>query len=177
MIKKVLSIKKYRDKAKIDKEILKSINKMTITRISLDIAEELNKMYKFPLTEERIKEMGIESYLLPLEKLYKKVGGVKQEMYKFIKRPIYFSYIDARNQILTLPIKNMQIKEISDTKENIMLKNYLLYRIKNMKYQKTNSKIGKYEHYNIILYDTIFKDTKRHIIKNVIHTERQLKRF
>ena len=156
MIKKALSIKKYRDKTRIDTEIIKSIEKMSITKISLDIAKELNETYKTPLNADTIKALGIESYLLPLEKIYKEVGGAKQEMYYFIKPPIYFTYIEARGQILSLSTDKMQIYALPDTKENIMLKNYLGTRIEDMKHQRKTNKTNNY--INIILYDTIFKE-------------------
>lgn len=156
MIKRALNLKSYKKKTSINDEIKASIEKMSITKISLDIAKELNETYKTPLNADKIKALGIESYLLPLKKLYKKVGGAKQEMYCFIEKPIYFTYIEARNQILNLATEKLLIYGLTDTKENTMLKIYLKTRIDDMKYQKSKSKTNNY--IGIILYDTIFKE-------------------
>lgn len=156
MIKRALNLKSYKKKTSINDEIKASIEKMSITKISLDIAKELNETYKTPLNADKIKALEIESYLLPLEKIYKKVGGAKQEMYYFIKKPIYFTYIEARNQILNLATEKLFIYRLTDTKENTMLKIYLKTRIDDMKYQKNKSKTNNY--IDTILYDTIFKE-------------------
>lgn len=156
MIKRALNLKSYKKKTSINDEIKASIEKMSITKISLDIAKELNETYKTPLNAEKIKALGIESYLLPLKKIYKKVGGAKQEMYRFIEKPIYFTYIEARNQILNLATEKLLIYGLTDTKENTMLKIYLKTRIDDMKYQKSKSKSNNY--IDFILYDTIFKE-------------------
>lgn len=156
MIKRALNLKSYKKKTSINDEIKASIEKMSITKISLDIAKELNETYKTPLNADKIKALGIESYLLPLKKLYKKVGGAKQEMYCFIEKPIYFTYIEARNQILNLATEKLLIYGLTDTKENTMLKIYLKTRIDDMKYQKNKSKTNNY--IGTILYDTIFKE-------------------
>lgn len=156
MIKRALNLKSYKKKTSINDEIKASIEKMSITKISLDIAKELNETYKTPLNADKIKALGIESYLLPLKKLYKKVGGAKQEMYCFIEKPIYFTYIEARNQILNLATEKLLIYGLTDTKENTMLKIYLKTRIDDMKYQKNKSKTNSY--IGTILYDTIFKE-------------------
>ena len=173
MIKRALNLKSYKKKTSINDEIKASIEKMSITKISLDIAKELNETYKTPLNADKIKALGIESYLLPLKKLYKKVGGAKQEMYCFIEKPIYFTYIEARNQILNLATEKLLIYGLTDTKENTMLKIYLKTRIDDMKYQKNKSKTNNY--IGTILYDTIFKENDLLQDKELqkIHTETQ----
>ncbi len=76
-------------------------------------------------------------YLLPLEyveKGYKfKDNKTHSKVYRLIKEPAIFKYMEATKQYVSVSVKFLQLQDISNTEDSILITRYLACRIMGMK--------------------------------------------
>lgn len=124
-------------------EITRSLDKMRFIRVRIDCTDELQKR-RITIDSKQINSGFIDTYLLVLEKVELNVSGETMELYHIIKAPILYEYSSAVNQVLTIPISRLDIKELdsegnvterslANTESRILIRGYLLRRIEGMK--------------------------------------------
>ncbi len=94
-------------------------------------------------------EFQFEGHLLPVKFLRAKVTGVEVECIRLLDEPPLYTYAKRSNQINSCDIKLLRMP-ISSTEENIIIRNYLLEQILDMKNEKNHRN-------NVMLYDTLFR--------------------
>jgi hypothetical protein len=121
--------KKGRNPKAYDK-IIKSIEKMSTTRITLNYENQLNAWKKTNPNFDSDQITGVfrQVYLLPVEETVVVIGNHNVSGYELIKVPELYTYAKWQGQIASYP--NYLLKDtLSNTDRNIVLKNYLLERI------------------------------------------------
>lgn len=89
--------------------------------------------------------------LLSARKIEVTVSGVTKQAYIFNIKPFLYKYAQSTRQIISVPIKLLNIKDTLNNSEEItVLKNYLIRRIEVM---KDNDNQG-----NNISYESIFRE-------------------
>jgi hypothetical protein len=121
--------KQARNHTAYDK-IVKSIDKMSTTRISLDYKNQLIAWKKSNPNFDSDQITGLFKlvYLLPVEETVVEVGNHKVTGYELIKVPELYTYAKWQGQIASYPTYLLK-DTLSNTDRNIVLKNYLLERI------------------------------------------------
>lgn len=128
--------------------ITKSLNKLTMVRITIDCTEELiaRKVLK------KGQKAHLKSYLMPLRELEVKLGNQKiAKGYQLIEEPVLYTYAEKVGQIINVPRSLLETKgELSDTDEVIIIKRQLIKRIEAMKNSKNHivSRKISYEWYD-----------------------------
>lgn len=117
-------------------EVIKSIRKMRTQQITIDYTQhaELNRLDPGLSCE-------ITNYLLPLKEITLNYNGEKAKAYTLLDTPPLYYYADAVKQISGLPaglldIKSTKTRKYKGSKENTVIKFYLiktLAQIKNIK--------------------------------------------
>lgn len=115
----------------IRKAILRSIDKMRNTEISIDNSEEAQKF--------GYEKFNYKSSLLPSERIegVRINGNEVLDCIHILRKPPLFDYADIKNQVGSVDIKTLKVP-IKNTCENIELKEYLLMRILSIKNSKSN---------------------------------------
>ena len=127
------------------KEILRSIDKMMVTLVTIDASAEVG-------THMITKHTGIyKGPLIPAERVeIMELNGQKvTDCIHLLKNPPLYDYARDKNQIGSIDIKMLDTP-LSNTKENIEIKGYLLRRIASIKNSKSNMS-------DTIRYDTLYK--------------------
>ncbi len=127
------------------KNILRSIDKMMATIITIDASAEVN-------AHMITKTTGIyKGYLIPAERIEViELNGQKvTDCIHLLRTPPLYEYARDKNQIGSIEI-SMLDTPLSNTSENIELKGYLLRRIASLKNSKNNMS-------DTIRYDTLFE--------------------
>jgi hypothetical protein len=130
-IKKQLTDEERKRESELDEEIKNSVEKMRITTFSLDIARALNKSYPKQLKDEELESLKEGDYILPIRPTTMKKGGVEVEVYRFIAYPLFFAYEEARGQLIRVDNTMLKIP-ISNTPDNVMLKNLLAKKVQHI---------------------------------------------
>ena len=130
------------------KKILRSVEKMSTTRITVNASAEVEA--------GMIAKATYVNYLIPSKRVEIILNGqlVKDCIQLLDSLPL-FDYASKKNQIASVDIKMLDAP-IQNSPENIALKGYLLRRImaiSKSKYQKNNMN-------NVIRYDTIYQYLK-----------------
>ena len=135
-------------------KIKKSIGSSIVKRIVIDCTEQIEKWKK----GKKPKKAEYESYLLPLDRIKLVMqNGEQVEGYKFIKCPPVYAYSKDIGQIINIPKNlletNHQGKKyrLSNTTENIIIRELLIKQIAIYKNQKNKIKN------NLINYENLFK--------------------
>ena len=123
-------------------KIVKSIDKMIVTRITINATAEVKA--------NMIAEAIYENYLIPAKKVSLIVNGqlVKDCIILLDTLPL-FAYARQKNQIITVDVKLLDTP-LTNTPENIELKAYLIRRISSMSNTKNNMR-------DVIRYDTLYE--------------------
>ncbi len=150
----------------LENDIKESIEKMRNTDMTLDISQEINKTFKIKLADEKIKEFSETGKILPLNIIKVNKGGTIKEAYRFTSKPMYFTYAEARGQILTYSTNILALpKNVAKSKENIILARAILKRVLDLKSVPTKNnkdKKRKYDLYpnlSIIVIDNLLEET------------------
>jgi len=123
-----------------------SLDKSRFLRLKVDFTEEA-KARGF-----NTDKTTIDTNLLNAEVLIAETGGKKVEAYRILSTPILYQYAQMTNQIISVPLKLLNTKKTVRNSDKIMLiKEYLIRRIENMKYSQ--------KMVNKIFYETIFEET------------------
>jgi hypothetical protein len=118
----------------------------------------------------------VEDYILSAKKITLEAGGQRVTGYKLNSKPILYQYAQVSGQVLTVPSKLLNTKDvIKSTEDVIIIREYLIRRIEVMKNNKNQS--------NRILLDSVYKEidqpdpTKKKALKvrNII--EKLLSKF
>lgn len=131
-------------------KIMKSVRKMSMTRIRIELQEE-TPYYKSlgQLTETRNTKGYLEGYLLPTTILSAVLSGVHVEnAIKILDTPVLYLYAKTKKHIMTYPIEvlNLPVRQDENT---IKLTQYLLRQINAIK----NKSIS-----NNILYESLYNE-------------------
>ena len=115
----------------IRKEILRSIDKMRKTEITINNSDEAKKF--------GYKQFTYQSSLLPSERIegIKLNGNEVIDCIHILKKPPLFEYANIKNQVGSVEVKMLNVP-IKNTLSNIELKEYLLQRILSIKNPKSN---------------------------------------
>jgi len=140
MVIKELTGKTYRKKFNLYHDIENALNICQINKMPIQFK---NEFYKDKNLDDFV---GVKEPILPLSEIYVIKGGVKKSVYKLMKKPLYFTYAEIKNQLITKD--KAYIGSTSDLKADkniIILRETLSSRIEDMKYQlKTNKKKNYY---------------------------------
>ena len=123
------------------KDISKAIDKLSLTRITIDATDEA-KLYGF-------SKAKIKNYLMPVKIVEVEINGNKAEGFVFLDEPPLYTYARQKNQINSGDIGYLNVP-LNTTPENIKLTSYLFERVQGAKSEK--SKLGP-----VILYETIYE--------------------
>lgn len=155
---RALTGRKGKDKpsANMKKEIEESIEKCMFIKMTLDCTEQL-KERKLDVTKGRIISNLLKADILDM-------GEKKERVYRFNDDPLpLYQYANAIKQVIPVPVEYLDTKDLgSDTKNNILIKNFLLKEIEVIKGPTARS--------NKILYSSLFKKTQ---IENVNKVEKK----
>lgn len=125
-------------------KIYESIEKMALTRYSLDNSKEAEAYTRYK------KVVTVKDYLLPVKTITATINGIyTNSAIKMIEEPSLMKWADDRKQITTIPIECFQVP-ISMTEKSLKLQDYLLVRICRQKNQNKNKDLK-------ILYKTFLK--------------------
>lgn len=142
------------------KKICESLDKMRFTHFYMDITEEI-KAYDLFIDDERVTAGKIDTYVLNSSKVeFMTEKGRIVEGYRIGEEPILYTYNRVKDHLLYVPYEMLDTSsQISNSEYVPEFRNYLLQQIQLMKNAADNPK-GKYFHRNnIILLDTIYRDT------------------
>jgi len=93
----------------------------------------------------------VEDYILSAKKITLEAGGQRVTGYKLNSKPILYQYAQVSGQVLTVPSKLLNTKDvIKSTPEVIIIREYLIRRIEVMKKNKDQS--------NRILLDSVYEE-------------------
>lgn len=136
-----------RPSAQQRQKILKSIETMSLCRVTLDNSEEAAMYTKY----DKVKRTF---YLLPttIDKGYVN-GLIVDDAINIIELPRLFIFAKKRGQFASTPIALLE-SPISQTEANLLLEDYLLTRISRMKNAIKRKKQGN----TTILLDTLYKN-------------------
>ena len=143
------------------KNILRSIDKMMATIITIDASAEVN-------AHMITKTTGIyKGYLIPAERIEViELNGQKvTDCIHLLRTPPLYEYARDKNQIGTIEI-SMLDTPLSNTSENIELKGYLLRRIASLRNSKNNMS-------DTIRYDSLFEYLRINNSKEALRQKHQ----
>lgn len=134
-------------------ELTAKLEKMRRMMLTIDLSEE-NEAHYF--TDENgesveLRDLQIEGYLLPLNKVSGLINGKKAELYQIIQHPPLYSYSKIRRQLASVNISLLGAP-VNNNATTIPLKTYLLQRVELMKNQHNN--ITKTN----ILYESVYQE-------------------
>lgn len=144
-----------------------SLEKMRRIHIVLDASEEVRKR-KATLNNEKIDSFKIDDFLLSLKGIEIRAGGKTVKGYLIQSEPLLLTYAKRTRQLATVDAQLLDIKEvdkkgnvtdisIKSSEARIAVNGYLLRRITVMKNDRTKN---THKQSNIILFDTLFEETK-----------------
>lgn len=155
------------------KRICDSLDKMRFTRFTMDISEEI-EAFNLSINDERITGGLIETYVLNSSKVeFTTDKGNTVQGYRISEEPILYTYNKAKKHLLYIPFEMLDTSGYTSDSENVAeFKGYLMQQIQLMKNaleEENKNKKGKenkkgkkgrfFKRSNIILLDTIYKDT------------------
>ncbi len=125
--------------------ITKSLDKSRRILANINYTDEA-KAYK-----KGIDSCIVEDYILSAKKVTLEAGGHKVTGYKLNSKPILYEYAQVTGQILTVPSKLLNTKDvIRSTPEVIIIREYLIRRIEVMKRNNNQS--------NCILLERVYEE-------------------
>lgn len=147
--------------------ITRVMKKFEGLRITVDATEEMQRRGIHDANGKPIKKVWFDEFYLNTRRLNVKMNGETVTAWQILSKPVILSYSEMTGQLLTVPAKLLDIKEVSktglattvsvpNTAERIAIKGYLLRAIQVMKNKKRN----KLEWSNIIAFEKLFKETE-----------------
>lgn len=140
----------------IYREIEKSLKKLIITRLKLNLTPEV--INKLKPDEDTIKRLSIVDYALPMiESEIEYTNGKIKKGYIYKSEPIYFTLCKLIKQIKTIDRKLLAIDTGGSlTKERMLIRQYLSTEYERIKSTKANDKNKKDKTASKILYSSLF---------------------
>ncbi|MGG3803475.1 hypothetical protein [Metabacillus fastidiosus] len=131
--------------------ITKSLDKSRRINVRIDYTNEFKERNKDDIDIQKVEEFVMEDYVLPAKKVTLKAGGKEVSGYQLNNKPILYEYAQITNQVLTVPSKLLNTKDvIKSTQEVIVIREYLIRRIEVMKRNKNQT--------NKITLEKIYKE-------------------
>lgn len=131
--------------------ITKSIDKSRGINVKIDYKDEAKSWLK--LKDGDLDEFIKEDRILPTQKTTVRTRGLTVTAYKLGYKPLLYEYAQISGQVLTIPIELLNVKGLlNNTKEVILLREYLIRRIEIMKNNKNQS--------NKIVFSTIYEEMR-----------------
>ena len=150
MIKDQLTQQKgNRHKSELDDLIEKALIKGKKTDFKIESSEALKG------TIGDFDKFGFIEPFLPWREVYVIKGGQKKSVYQLTSKPLYFDYVEAKNQLITKNNTMLQISGIKKDKNTILLIKRISDRIQDMKYQQSKNKGHSY--INKIKIESLFE--------------------
>lgn len=142
------------------KRICDSMDEMRFTRLVMDISAEI-AAFNLSIDDERIAGGRIETYLLNCSKVeFTTDKGNTVQGYRISEEPILYTYNKAKKHILYVPYEMLDTSGYVSDSENVTeFKGYLLQQIQLMKNAAEGKKGKRFKRSNIILLDTLYRDT------------------
>ena len=123
------------------RKILKSVEKMSVTRVTIDASAEVRA--------GMIAQATFKNYLIPAEMTELRINGqLVTDGIRLLSRLPLFDYASRKRQVVSIDIKMLDTP-LPNTPENIVLKGYLLMRIASIMNSKNNMS-------DVIRYQTIY---------------------
>lgn len=145
--------------------VCRSMDKMRFTRVYMDVGEEI-KAFDLKIDDERVTGGRIDTYLLESSAItFETEKGKTVTGYRITSEPILYTYSAAKKRILYVPYEMLDTSAGTSTSENVVeFRNYLLKQIQLMKNAakkaaEEGKKSGYFKRSNIILIETIYKET------------------
>lgn len=143
--------------------IIRSIDNTRRIYACIDYTEEA-KAYR-----KEIENCNMDDYILSARKITLQTGGHKVQGYKLNAKPLLYEYAQVTGQVLTVPIKLLNTKDvINSTPEVIIIREYLIRRIEVMKRNKNKSNNIKF----ISIFEEIEESTptkkKAQKVRNIV---------
>lgn len=137
-------------------EIEKSLKKLIITRLKLNLTPEV--ISKLKPDEDTIKRLSCVDYALPMiESEIEYTNGKIKKGYIYKNEPIYFTVCKLIKQIKTIDRKLLALDTGGSlTKERILIRQYLSTEYERIKSTKATDKTKKNRTENKILYSSLF---------------------
>jgi hypothetical protein len=134
-------------------EIGQKLEQMRRMMITIDLSEEKEAHF---ITDENgaqveIRDILMEGYLLPLNKVSGTINGKRTELFQIIQHPPLYTYSKMRRQLASVRISLLGAP-VNNNSTTIPLKTYLLQRIEMMK--NTNNGITRQN----ILYESVYQE-------------------
>lgn len=108
--------------------ITRSLDKSRRILTTIDYTDEAKAYGK------SLKGCIIEDYILSAKKIMLEAGGHKVVGYKLNSKPILYEYAQVTGQVLTVPSKILNTKDVlNSTKDVIIIREYLIRRVEVMK--------------------------------------------
>lgn len=144
--------------------ITKSLDKSRRILVKIDYTDEA-RAYK-----KDTSQFIMEDYVLPAKKITVKAGGKEVSGYKIYGKPVLYEYAQVTKQVITIPSKLLNTKDvINTTPEVTVIREYLIRRIAVMKNDKRQSnKILLQKIYNEIGQTEPNKD-KMKSVRNIVN--------
>lgn len=115
--------------------ITKSIDKSRRIHVKVDCTKEAQAYNK------KAEKMIMDGYILAATRINVKAGGKEVTGYELNNKPILYRYAQMTKQIITVPSKLLNTKDvIKSTPDVIVIREYLIRRIEGMKNEKNNLK-------------------------------------
>lgn len=145
--------------------ITKFMNKWSGVRVTVDCSEEMRKRGLTDKNGKPIKQFLFDEYYLITRRVRAKTGSETVTAWQIITMPVILRYCEMTKQLLTVPAKMLDIKEVTtgghsttvsvqNNADRIAVKGNLLRKIKTMQGKKHN----KQEWSNIISFDTVLEE-------------------
>lgn len=145
--------------------ITKFMNKWGSVRVTVDCSEEMRKRGITDKNGKAIKQFLFDEYYLNTRRVQVKTGSETVTAWQLISKPVILQYCEMTKQLLTVPAKMLDIKEVTtgghsttvsvqNNADRIAVKGNLLRKIKTMQGKKHN----KQEWSNIISFDTVLEE-------------------
>lgn len=132
--------------------ITKSINKLRKIDVEVDFTEQAKLYGKMP---EGSEKLSLEGSIIVADIINVYVSGRKKRAYKFYRAPLFYNYSKLFGQIITIPRELLQTKDkVKNTKEVIIMKEYLAQQLSIMAHPQTKSSFKRNDK---VRYDTIYK--------------------
>ena len=127
------------------RKILKSVEKMSVTRVTIDASAEVRA--------GMIAQATFKNYLIPAEMTELRINGqLVTDGIRLLSRLPLFDYASRKRQVVSIDIKMLDTP-LPNTPENIVLKGYLLMRIASIMNSKNKMS-------DTIRYNTIYDHLK-----------------
>lgn len=138
-------------------KVATSLEKMMSIVIRFNWLEhaQLNRLVGKEITEKKKRQYQVTDNLIHAQAVSCMINGkVVEQAFKLMTVPVLYKYAQKVGQIVSIDQDVIRIPNLSNTEDNIAIKNYLAYRIELMKNKRNRVKSNR------ILFDKVFEETQ-----------------